>query len=340
MKKKIWIIMIIVILGILVFTLHVFVLSREKTDDMANEHLQEPQQEQAVVGEQSITAKEVLEAVRNADDSIVLMQEQEVSYERGVYSWDTDILSPQNRAKMYITLGHLGIDEVYQDFEGVAADDQDALALAGELMLIDVDLFMLSGNSEWAQDASGAPMLKEIEKAIAFRDEWGPDALKGIVFDIEPHGSDLWKQGDRQEREAMLENLVAGMRIAYGEASNEGFRVIMCIPTWYDKHYGLFFNQLDELCDELSVMNYIREDEYINIAAEVEYARTRDMDITCIFEFQRVGTHDLTDANTYNNDGIDAGIGSFEALYQDFGYSKLKFAFHYLNPIQELLLDQ
>mgnify|MGYP007027642644 CR=1 FL=1 len=71
----------------------------------------------------------------------------------------------------------------------------------------------------------------------------------------------------------------------------------------------------------------------------IEYARTEDKDITCIFEFQSVGSHDLTEGQTYYNEGIDAAIASFENLYAKADYKKLKFAYHYLKPLQELVLD-
>jgi hypothetical protein len=129
------------------------------------------------------------------------------------------------------------------------------------------------------------------------------------------------------------------MKVAYNAAKEEGLRVILCVPTWYEKHYNDYFIELINYCDEISVMNYVRADEYENIIDEIEYAKNIDKDITCIFEFQAVGTHDLTDEQTYYSEGIDAAIASFENLYDKADYLKLKFAYHYLKPLQELVLD-
>jgi hypothetical protein len=263
-------------------------------------------------------------------------KEQEISYKKGLFSWENDIYHPRNRSGLYVMTNYLGINELYQDFSTIGIENKHAKDLAHELEVMDIDLYILTGHSEWTYEADGKEMLGEIERAVEFREDWGEGAIKGIVFDIEPYGSKRWKQG---EKDILMENYVSGMKIAYDVAKEEGIRVILCVPTWYDKHYNEYFAELINYCDEISVMNYVRTDEYKNIIDEVEYAKKLDKDITCIFEFQPVGSHDLTDEQTYHDMGIDAAIDSFESLYLKADYTKLKFAYHYLKPLRELVLD-
>lgn len=335
--RKIWLVVMLVMLGILIYVLHVYVLITPDTDGMQNEFAQSEPDTAAPAASQmpeSVTAQSLLNP--DSDEAAVWLDEGDMVYERGLFSWQDDAYQPQNLSSYYLIINTLDIDEVYQDFNGTSADDQSAMAFARDLSLMDVDLYMLTGGSEWTYDDTGTPMLEEIERAAAFRNMWGDDALKGIVFDIEPYGSERWDA----DRNILMQNYVTGMKTAYNAAKDKGIRVILCVPTWYDEHEEEYFSQLVQCCDEISVMNYVREDEYSNMLGEVEYARAGGKDVTCIFEFQPAGTHDLTDANTYDNAGIDAAVASFENLYRDFSYPRLKLAFHYLKPIQELLQNE
>lgn len=348
--RKVWGGVMLVMLAVLIYVLHVYIFIEPDTDDMTNENriavqdtaelthtltCEDSWTEQSLPMSQSVTAQSLLDS--ETDMSMETVSVDEPVYDAGIFSWENDAYEPENLASFYLTISMLGIDEVYQDFSGAAAYDESAADFAHEIFMLDVDLYMLTGNSEWTNDDSGAPMISEIARAAAFRAEWGDDALRGIVFDIEPYCSDRWDEGDQKE---LMENYVSGMRNAYNAAKNEGLRVILCVPTWYDKHYEEYFTQLIQYCDEISVMNYIRQDEYINMVGEVEHARTLDKYITCILEFQQPGKHELSDEKTYYNDGIDAAIASFEMLYRDFGYAKLKLAYHYLKPIREILLER
>lgn len=348
--RKVWFAVMLVMLAVLMYVLHIYIFIEPDRDDMTNENrialqntaepthtlmFEDSQTEQSAPTPKNATVQSLLDSETDASMETVLMDEP--VYDTGMFSWENDAYEPENLASFYLTISMLGIDEVYQDFSGAAAHDDSAADFAREISLLGVDLYLLTGNSEWTYDDSGDPMISEIARAAAFRAEWGDDALRGIVFDIEPYGSDRWDEGDRKE---LMENYVSGMRNAYNAAKDEGLRVILCVPTWYDKHYEEYFTQLIHYCDEISVMNYVRQDEYVNMVGEVEHARTIDKEITCILEFQQPGEHELTDEKTYYNDGIDAAIASFEKLYRDFGYEKLKLAYHYLKPIREILLER
>lgn len=348
--KKMWVAVMLVMLAILIYVLHIYFFIEPDKDDMSNEKLMVEQGEKEAENSpnpstasevespkelESVTAQSLLNPQTDAITESKTADEP--VYETGMFSWENDAFEPEKLSSFYLAISLLDIDEVYQDFSDKTVYDENAADFARELSLLEVDLYLLTGNSEWVNDGSGDPMIGEIERAAAFRETWGDEALTGIVFDIEPYGSDRWNDGDRIE---LLENFISGMKKTYNAARDEGLRVILCVPTWYDKHYEEYFKQLVLYCDEISVMNYVREDEYVNMVGEVEYARALDKEITCIFEFQQPGVHELTDETTYYHDGIDAAITSFENLYRDFRYAKLKFAYHYLKPVREILLDR
>lgn len=333
--RRIWLVIaIIIILGISIYALHIYVFIQPSMDSL----LYKGTEQEVIdpVGQNSqkgVAVQSLLNVEPNMDSKKLTIGHSPV-YERGLFSWENDAYEPHNLSSYYLILNLLEIDEVYQDFDGVDVKNVSAIKFAQELSLLNVDLYLLTGNSEWTYDGTGTPMLKEIERVLAFREVWGEDTIDGIVFDIEPYASERWDNG---ERDVLMRNYVTGMKLAYSAAKDNGLRVILCVPTWYDRHYTEYFKQLIQYCDELSVMNYVREDEYSNMVDEVEYARAMDKDIACILEFQRAGKHELTDVNTYYNDGISAAIASFENLYRDFSYTRLKLAFHYLKPIREII---
>lgn len=276
------------------------------------------------------------QATENAEDE----EEQEtasieVNYKRGVFSWEPGMAEPENRTEMYEVINKLDINEVYQYFDADITDANDAYDLADELSEMGVDLYMLAGESDWTYKADGSKMLEVISRAVEYRQSWGADKLMGIVFDIEPYDSRKWSQG---KQDILLQNYLEGMEIAYNAAKDENLRIILCIPAWYDNDYNDFLAELFNYCDEAAVMNYDRTNEYENMINEINYARELGKDITCIFEFQEVGQYNLTDKQTYNNLGTDAAIASFESLYVKAGYENLNFAFHYLRPLQDMLI--
>lgn len=266
---------------------------------------------------------------------LLFADNKNIEYRKGLFSWDAKTIEPENRIALYQITTQLEINEVYQELDQIAVTNANAYALSNELHDKNIDLYLLTGSRKWTYEPDGKPMLDEIARAVAFRDHWGKDKLKGIVFDIEPYTSQRWKDG---EQDLLMKNYVTAMRTVYDVAKGEALRVVLCIPKWFDLEYKEVLIELMDCCDEISVMNYGRTDEYENIADEIEYARARNQDITCIFEFQAVGAHGLTEDKTYHDLGVDIAKQNFEKLYNKAGYSNLKFAYHYLEPLKQMLL--
>ncbi len=66
-------------------------------------------------------------------------------------------------------------------------------------------------------------------------------------------------------------------------------------------------------------MNYHKENEIENIAAEITFCQKyKKMSFVCIAEFQKPGFHDLTEQNTYYMDGLVAAQNNWQRIYQCF----------------------
>jgi len=331
MKKKVNIIWVIA-LSVLVIAQFVLIVNLAACKDETNSAV--TLDDAVIVPEET---KEAEQDIQNIEEETIEEQTTlEINYNRGVFSWEPSMAEPANRTEMYEIIELLDINEVYQYFDPDVTDANDAYDLASELSEMGVGLYMLAGESDWTYKADGANMLDVISRAAEYRQNWGEDKLAGIVFDIEPYDSRKWSQG---KQDILLQNYLDGMEVAYNAAKDEGLRIILCIPSWYDNDYNDLLAELFNYCDEAAVMNYDRTNEYENMINEINYAKELSKDIMCIFEFQEVGQYNLTDNQTYNNAGVEAAIESFESVYAQAGYEKLNFAFHYLRPLQKMLIE-
>ena len=73
-----------------------------------------------------------------------------------------------------------------------------------------------------------------------------------------------------------------------------------------------------------------------NISEEVAFARQYNKKIENIAEFQIPGPHEVTDNETFYNDGLEAGINKFQEIDEYYNYDSLTFSFHYYTPVIEL----
>lgn len=321
MKKKVNIIWVIILVMIIVIQLvYIAVLKINIKDTISIEETTESTPD-------IITTN--INAPQTTEQTI-----EEITYKQGIFSWEPGIIEEANRFEMYKVIDQLGINEVYQYFEDINADNVDAHMLAQELDEMDIDLYLLAGESTWTYKPDGAPMLEEINRAAELKNSWGDNLINGIVFDIEPYASDKWARG---KEEILINNYISGMKAAYEAAREENIHIILCVPTWYDIYHNDLLIELINYSDEILVMNYGREKEYDNMIDEINYSRDLSKPIGCVFEFQAVGQYNLTNEQTYSNLGIEAAIESFENLYRKVNYSELKFVYHYLRPIQDLL---
>ena len=257
---------------------------------------------------------------------------------KSIFSWEEEYMLPEMEGQVAYAMEALGCEAVYQQVPENA--DKEAVSdyleqRAGKKQ----DVYYLTGASEWALEESGVSMMGKVKEAAG----WNKDAevkgrFKGIVWDIEPYLLADFKNNSEKYMDLFVENCVR----AYHEAKKQGLLVIVCIPNFYDS-MGLG-EQMEDLvengCDAIAVMNYDKSDETGQIETEARIARKYGKGIINIAELQKPGTHDLTENNTYYQDGLKAVEDSFNKLKSAYPETAIGFSIHYMKPALELLKEE
>lgn len=247
----------------------------------------------------------------------------------GLYSWGDSVFDEEEWETLRNTLHTLKITELYQ--EVTAPQAPETQALLQRLSAKKIDVYYLTGRAEWGLAGGEQDVMREID-TVAQYNRTHDAGFSGILLDIEPYATDAWDE-DRQQ---VMNDYVAVMKAAYAHARAADVRVLLCIPGWYDRSHGAALEALiRDCCDEVSVMNYNRADELGSIRAEVLLAQKYKKEIACIFEFQEIGYHSLTENETYGSAGLKEGKAAFDAVYRTLGYDGLKFAYHYYDAIKQ-----
>lgn len=266
---------------------------------------------------------------------------EEQKYAIGMYSWEDEPYLSNTRAAFYETLESLQITELYQYFSDENLYSDDARTLIPELENMGIDLYYLTGASEWALDTDASKMYAVINKIAAFNKalplQKRGSGFDGVLFDVEPYLTEEWKQDEK----SVMKSYVQAMTKAYKYAKKKKLKVIICLPNWFDNEYKKEIESLiANACDEVAIMNYNRKDEKGSMETEVTIAKKYKKAIHCVMEFQKEGQHELTSNETYYSQGLSAARESFDRLYSSFQYKGLKFAYHYYLPVRELLNKQ
>lgn len=254
----------------------------------------------------------------------------------GLFSWDFETVSSDTDQLRELAV-NLGVTELYQEFPAEDSDGKlrpflDNMHNAG------ISVYYLTGKSEWALEPSADSLKEQIDQAYAIN-LYSPKApLKGLMVDVEPYLTAEWDEDPVKVMETYLSCMIE----AHAYANYRNLRLIACIPYWLDnKHSEALDTLISKGCDAVALMNYHRGDETANIENEVKLAAKLGKPVINISEFQRPGTHDLTDLNTYYNDGLDAARQSWQVIRDNLDYDGLYFAYHYYNPLLKILgMDQ
>lgn len=246
------------------------------------------------------------------DEAVILVYKDEAQlngnskeHDRAMYSWDHEYIYPEKEALLQKVMELTECNVLYQEVSS-SASASDVAAFLERRGDHGQTVYYLCGNANWSIEKDGASMLREVERAAAYNAVAGEHKFVGIQFDVEPY---CLMDFDENAEEYMAQ-YVKNSKLAYQAAKEKGLLVEICIPYWWDSAYG-FDEELEDLianaCDSVAVMNYYKKQKEIDhIEGELELCKKYNKPIVNITETIPPGQHDLTEDNTYYNDGIES----------------------------------
>lgn len=274
-----------------------------------------------------------------------------------LFSWRSAAVT-QEREALFSTMQKQKLSVLYQDFSSSLFEEDisgflEAAAEGG------IEVYLLTGDPAWAEENSGY-LCREVERAAAINEAVAvsqaakkeesqkqapakqPSARKeqdirlaGILFDVEPYLLDEWEDN----RRAIMDSMIRGMKSAYELAQENGLELILCIPYYYDTK-GLescLETLIKDCCDSVAVMNYYREKEARHMETEAAFAKQYGKPLITIYELKAPGTHGLVEENTYHEEGLLAVRENFERLRNIYEGQPLSMAFHDYEALKEVM---
>lgn len=264
---------------------------------------------------------------------IFYLTTQQVDDNLAIFSWDKetvtedvqrtkDFLQSQKIRRLFQSFAsELSMDEI-QTFMGRVSDE--------------VDVYQLIGTPEWAYAENKARLIDQGERVVKINNTLDVEnQIKGLVVDVEPYLLDDFDWEDEELKLSFMEN----MKALYDFLQANDLAMITVVPYFYEtKGYKDVLDFLiKEASTELAVMNYFREEEVEHILYETTIAKEVDLAVTTIYEFKAPGEYDLTERNTYYNEGLDKALNNFQYVKQTFDEQEIYAAFHDLTALKEVV---
>lgn len=239
----------------------------------------------------------------------------------GLFSWGHDVVEIEKGKsenpmsdKLFQTMGDLQLETLYQSFsEKLSMEDIRVFLKKAEEK--DIDVFMLTGEPDWAEEDTEKHITDELKRADKINRKLDGEAeIEGIMLDIEPYLTEKWEDS----REEMMTEYAAALAEAYKTAEKLNLQMIVCVPFFYDtKGFG---NELESIaangCDGIAVMNYYKGKEIEHIETELRLAQKYGKYVINIYEFNRPDTYGVTENNTYHEEGTGAALRNFRELVE------------------------
>ena len=256
----------------------------------------------------------------------------------GMFSWDEGVLEPEETQTLSDVAKKADVTTIYQQFSRECLEGEKCGDFVMKMEETGIEVLALMGKAEWAYERDAGTLIEEMRYVAEYNERHRDRGrIQGVMVDVEPYLLDEWDEGSEKRGELMA-GYVASMERACAYASEKGLKFLVCIPTFYDAtNVDILERLIAYGCDGVAVMNYNRKDEYGQMAMEAGFAREYDKEIVCVYELQRPGKHQLEEINTYANEGLEALRQSAWRLGRQFGYDRLRFAYHYYKPLKELL---
>lgn len=256
----------------------------------------------------------------------------------GIFSWGAEAMEKGERVDWDRCLRASSIQEIYQEIPMELLKEKNTEYFIEYMNNENVKVYALVGEASWGRNSEGSELIRQMKSIAEYNASVGTDAqISGVMVDVEPYLLEEWDK-EEESREQLMNQYYSGIRNAYKCAGEYGMQFLVCIPTFYDVTNADILEKLaSRACDGLAVMNYNREDEYGQIEAEAELAQKYEKRLICIYELQEAGKHDLQEINTYAGEGLKKLWASAEGLKEKINYDGLTFAYHYYEPLKNML---
>ena len=254
----------------------------------------------------------------------------------GIFSWDSDAISPEQAEPMLDWLQAHGFGELYQ-YIPQQAEEETVLSFLQSAEASDIQVYLLAGDPAWATGEKAQRVVQTVQRAVAYNQKLEESAqIVGIMMDVEPYLLPQWEQ--EEDRPEIMHAFVDAMEAGCQAALANNLQFVACIPYYYDK-LGLTEYLRDLLqrgCTGIAIMNYNKSNESGQIQTECALAADSGRDVIVIYELQSAGQHGLTENNTYYSDGVPGLKASWKKLSADIRVPGLRYAVHEYRAAKEV----
>ncbi len=247
-----------------------------------------------------------------------------------IFSWSMMLLNDGAFFDLSRMLTQLGIGRVYQEIPEAYLSRTETAVMVDNLSKLGIETVFLTGERKWGYGDLDE-FYRQIDALCEFNEGLGASApIKTVALDVESYTLKAWSDGP----EEYFERFVERMADAYQYAHERGFSVVQVIPTHLDTISRELFEELvQRCCDELSVMNYMKDQELSGIWNEVLVCRKLGKPVETIFEtMPRNDTYSVTEEKTYFYDGMEALKKAERTLLDLYGDS-LGISYHHYQTL-------
>jgi len=247
-----------------------------------------------------------------------------------VYSWSMSLLCDGAFFDLSRMLSELEIGRVYQEIPEVYLSRAETAVMVDNLAKMGIETVFLTGERKWGYEDLDE-FYRQIDALREFDDEIGTSTpIKAVALDVESYTREEWKEAPEEYFAQYVEN----MADAYQYAHERGFNVIQVIPTHLDTIDRTLFEEfVRRCCDELSIMNYKKDQEFSSIWNEVLVCRELGKPVETIFETMPLNDkYSVTKEKTYFYDGMETLKKAEKALLDLYGDS-LGISYHHYQTL-------
>lgn len=251
-----------------------------------------------------------------------------------MFSWSSEEIT-NNRTTLINDLVKHEFDRVFQSFPR-ETPEEEIVSYTLELTKNNIDVYGLSGTPEWALDSSGNSMIEKLQRIVQINEQLpNNQKMKGLVIDVEPYLLDEFEWEDQ----SIQTSFISGMKSLYKVAKENELELIVVVPYFYDTkgYQNVLSTIIHEASSEIAVMNYYRNSEIEHLSFEAKEAKKANKPLTTIYEFIPPGKHDLSEKNTYYNEGIESAKKNASEIVEHYHDQTIHIAYHDYHSFKEVI---